>query len=860
MSSSSSKLSRYDWRKRATSRTTGQMTTDEEKSRHKKRLRVAENDFGPHSPYYNRILHYSSRFRKLLDLEEAEDEAALKHRLSTWSLAKLKKEGYCLTDLKAYWLKETQFGRPVADFLAKDVGDRLPENKLERGTQVLISRLDPLKEEPVIGSVLDSTQSHIRILFQTTFDLQDELWRLDLGRPNLMWERMRTAINQLQDDPAKLEVMDCEPSTETILQGTHLRDVLLRSFSSQPVSSDAIGEMNAAVLGEIDANEDSWDSSLSESEEAEEEDERHHAGVFKDDQLIQSWAERYSRPNPVVVEGDPPLDGLNASQIQAMATMIRNRVSLVQGPPGTGKTKTIIETIKLLKSHFQVPQPILVCTYTNVAVDNLVEGFGKAGVKPLRIGQNATSKQSSLQWSLDYKLQEHPLNPKLLKVAEEDEAVSAELKTLSKKYEALEIRIRDTAAPRKSTLARAQNMRAAIFKMVAKKKILKKNIYGLQQLMLRDTVAAADVICTTCISSACYALNVIDFPVVFIDEASMSTEPASLIPLMKGSRHLALIGDHKQLPPIIVSREAKQGGLGISLFERLTEEKRVPSVMLDIQYRMHPLISKFPSLEFYDLALQDGTVDAVGNVLPGLEPPRSQHLIPHPSKKHSPSVIFLDHAGSESFKGRSRVNITEAHLAASVVEDLLLSNPLLTGADIGIIAPYAAQVALLTKIFNAEETYRNRFQQVLGAERAALIPHIEIKTVDGFEGREKEVIIFSTVRNNSAGHIGFLADKKRLNVGLTRAKRGLFVLGNISTLRAGWESTTTEEEGVRVSRGKGADSWRRYAEYLVKDDLVISLTGNKLQSALYGNWRAAAAAASAAGVREKKEEMLIVGR
>jgi len=97
--------------------------------------------------------------------------------------------------------------------------------------------------------------------------------------------------------------------------------------------------------------------------------------------------------------------------------------------------------------------------------------------------------------------------------------------------------------------------------------------------------------------------------------------------------------------------------------------------MLDIQYRMHPSISQFPSLEFYDLELQDGTVDASGNVLPGLEPPRSKHLIHNATKKHSPSVIFLDHTGNESFKGRSRVNVTEAHIVASVVEDLLLSNP-----------------------------------------------------------------------------------------------------------------------------------------------------------------------------------------
>ena len=107
------------------------------------------------------------------------------------------------------------------------------------------------------------------------------------------------------------------------------------------------------------------------------------------------------------------------------------------------------------------------------------------------------------------------------------------------------------------------------------------------------------------------------------------------------------------------------------------------------------------------------------------------------------------------------------------------------GKDIGIIAPYAAQIQLLNRFLNADPQYRERFNSVLGSHRAMQLEHVEIKTVDGFEGREKEVIIFSTVRNNEEGHIGFLADKKRLNVGLTRAKRGLFVLGSIKTLQAG---------------------------------------------------------------------------
>lgn len=160
------------------------------------------------------------------------------------------------------------------------------------------------------------------------------------------------------------------------------------------------------------------------------------------------------------------------------------------------------------------------------------------------------------------------------------------------------------------------------------------------------------------------------------------------------SRHVALIGDHKQLPPVIVSQEAQSNGLAISLFERLTEEGgmyrtcpshphpytmfnpslAVPSVMLDIQYRMHPDISRFPSAEFYNFSLSDGTVDSAGKVAPSLDPPTSSHLMPNPTTGNRPSLIFLDHTGSESAKDRSRVNWNEAHIVCSVVEDLLLHN------------------------------------------------------------------------------------------------------------------------------------------------------------------------------------------
>jgi superfamily I DNA and/or RNA helicase len=275
---------------------------------------------------------------------------------------------------------------------------------------------------------------------------------------------------------------------------------------------------------------------------------------------------------------------------------------------------------------------------------------------------------------------------------------------------------------------------------------------------------------------------------------------------------------------------------------------------------MHPDISRFPSAEFYNFSLSDGTVDSAGNVVSILDPPISSHLTANPATGNRPSLIFLDHAGSESAKDRSRVNWNEAHIVCSVVEDLLLHNKVclfhtiprggradflsqaIRGSDIGIITPYVAQVSLLNRLFNKNKENIERFKRVLGDQRAMQLASIEIKSVDGFEGREKDIIIFSTVRNNAMGHIGFLADRRRLNVGLTRAKRGLFIVGSIATLKMGRidegpENTLSAD--MHGKTGKGAGAWRRYVDFLSERGLVSELSGARLSKALYGNYEKA---------------------
>jgi ATP-dependent RNA/DNA helicase IGHMBP2 len=247
------------------------------------------------------------------------------------------------------------------------------------------------------------------------------------------------------------------------------------------------------------------------------------------------------------------------------------------------------------------------------------------------------------------------------------------------------------------------------------------------------------------------------FDLGVIDEACQSTEPGCWIPLLRSDR-VILAGDHCQLPPTVVSSEAAAEGFGVSLFERLmTQHGPAIARQLTVQYRMHQAIMDFPSREFYGATLQaDPTV--CGHLLADL-----------PGVTATPStqspVEFIDTAGASFDEevepdGESRRNQQEAALVCRKVQGLLDGG--VAAGDIAVIAPYAAQVRLLREQLSA--------------------PGLEIDSVDGFQGREKEAVVISLVRSNPQGEIGFLQDVRRMNVALTRARRKLLVIGDSATL------------------------------------------------------------------------------
>jgi len=417
---------------------------------------------------------------------------------------------------------------------------------------------------------------------------------------------------------------------------------------------------------------------------------------------------------------------LNEPQLIASKAAIERRLTLIQGPPGTGKTHT---AVRILESWAkQDVGTILAVADSNVAVDNLLEGLLARGVRSVRLGQPVKVREKLRQATMDAQMEIHPLRRDLETQLELNEKLNRRISSMKGKEKGL-----------------------------AHRDIKKgwKEIRRIENQIRDDILDKTQIVCCTCIGSGNEILDGRRFSQVLIDEATQATEPASLVPLIRGARQIVLVGDHKQLPPTVLSFRAEEKGLKRSLFERLVDLGIEP-FLLTKQYRMHPSISKFPNKQFYSSKLIDG-VNASSRPAPaGLLWPDWDN-----------PVAFIPIEGGElvSPDGTSRENPAEVSWVLKITEDLLEAGEL-TKKDIGIITPYAGQVRAI----------RNSMDEKLD--------DVEVRTVDGYQGREKEVIIFSCVRSNPEGNVGFLAEPRRLNVALTRAKRGLIVIGDPATLRS----------------------------------------------------------------------------
>ncbi len=429
-----------------------------------------------------------------------------------------------------------------------------------------------------------------------------------------------------------------------------------------------------------------------------------------------------------------PLDGsLNASQQDAIRFALSARdVAILHGPPGTGKTTAVIE---LIRQAVRRGQKVLACAPSNLAVDNLLERLLGAGERAVRLGHPARVLPALREHTLDLMVEDHDDTRQARKLAKKAFGLfrQAGKWTRGKPEPGLRQQLR-------------QEGRALL-----------DDARRLEALAVDRILNGANVLCATLTGLDSAILGQRQFDLAVIDEAAQCTEPVCWLPLLR-SQSLVLAGDHCQLPPTILSQEAAEDGFGISLMERLVGRfGPLVTRRLNVQYRMNGAIMNFSSQQFYDAELE-AHASVRGHLLCELPGVTTNPLTQTP-------VQFIDTAGAgydeeQEPAGTSRLNPQEAALVARQVQGLLDAG--VSAEAIAVIAPYAAQVRLL----------REKLP----------IPGLEIDSVDGFQGREKEAVVLSLVRSNTQGDVGFLADVRRMNVALTRARRKLLVIGDSATL------------------------------------------------------------------------------
>ncbi len=409
---------------------------------------------------------------------------------------------------------------------------------------------------------------------------------------------------------------------------------------------------------------------------------------------------------------------LNSSQQFAINGIVGSEgLTIVHGPPGTGKTTTLTEAIKQLVKK---GERVLVTAPSNTAVDNIAKSLVKVQVKVLRVGNTNKADAAIFPYTPEGKLGSNNVQQK-------------EIKQLKKRAE----EFRRMALKYKRSFGKSEReQRNLLFKEV---KNIRTEIKKLQAYNEEKLYAEAEVIAGTPVGLHDASITHLHFKTLVMDEAGHCIEPLAWT-VFAMAENIVLAGDHLQLPPTVLSREAAAKGYNKSILE-VAIDKAANVYLLDTQYRMRPAIAGFSSNYFYG-----GLLRTAANLV-----------------NHGVHITFIDTAGSgydelQGPDGMSLQNIGELEIAAK-----LLVTELPATAATAFISPYSGQVA---------------------AAKEKLPASVRSSTIDSFQGQEQENIIVSLVRSNADGIIGFLKDYRRMNVAITRAKERLYVIGDSATIGA----------------------------------------------------------------------------
>lgn len=435
---------------------------------------------------------------------------------------------------------------------------------------------------------------------------------------------------------------------------------------------------------------------------------------------------------------------LNLSQNKAVRHVLSvNDIGVIHGPPGTGKTTSLVQAIRVT---LQTENQILVCAPTNSAVDLITEKLIELGIDVLRMGHPARISDELQKSSIDGKISSSPYYKDIKNLRRNAE----EYFRMAGKY--------------KRVFGKEDAQQRTAFYTEAKNCIKEARL--LEDFIVDELFKTTQVICCTPVTSTHRGLAKKRFDTLFFDEASQALEPMVWIPLLKCKR-LILCGDHFQLPPVVKSIEAKKGGLDQTLLDRCIKFKDAVS-LLTRQYRMNTAIMGFSNNFFYN------------NELIADESVSAQVLLNDENSMLSRSIEFIDTAGCnfdeiQNPETLSYFNPKEGDILFKHLQQLLIEygqQELLPPISIGIISPYKEQREWLKDNIGEVEFDKTKLES------------LSVKTIDGFQGEERDVIYISLVRSNEKQEIGFLNDLRRMNVAITRAKKKLVVIGDSSTIGA----------------------------------------------------------------------------
>ncbi|MBP2172219.1 IGHMBP2 family helicase [Methanococcus voltae] len=699
---------------------------------------------------------YSGNFKKLIKKER--DYEINFHRSEIKRMGeKRENTGRAILDLNGKVIKQI-FNEKIVRYGRKNKFEKMD---ISVGDVVLISKGNPLLSD-FYGNVIAMGSNHIDVSVESVpkWALKDV--RIDLYVNDVTFKRMTKALEKFEVTRNKIAniIIGIEKPKYCAINEKTLKYLDLESIINL---SDIL---NDKVIDEIIENFDYCDNNLN---------------FYQKEAVIRA--------------------------------LLANDLYMVHGPPGTGKTRTITE---LIIQETKRGNSVIATADSNTAVDNILENLSKAPkitkkskpklnlkyeksgqlgklekLKIVRIGHPSRISKELIDYSLHSKITKHELHIKIIKLRELLEREYLKRKEIPIPdpkyrrgltnddiilYDKLKQRIRGIPPKKLEEMALWVRCNEKIAK-------IKDKIAKTEKQIIVDIIENSDVVLATNSMAGSEYLEDFNFNVGVIDECSQSMEPSTLITALKCDK-IVMAGDHKQLPPTVLSDEIE---LKNTLFERMIKENKDFSQILKIQYRMNDKIMGFSNKLFYENQLiSDESVknralsdlDYNLNYNPGDE--LKNKNLNNLNKKDintelysslfndNPLVLINTEGNEKRDDFKSYYNKSELKIIDKIINKYLENS-----IPISIISPYDAQVKKIKEIVSEHETSENESIEQKN------IPKIKVKSIDGYQGREDEIIVVSFVRSEK---IGFLSDLRRLNVALTRAKRKLILIGNFNFL------------------------------------------------------------------------------